>query len=190
MFSCQIMYKIFSFLLLALFISCSSKDSVSNSDSEITPELLVDNFISLHPDTVAYKTEAKSYKWNYEQGLILESIYRIWDKTKEDKYINYLKKNIDYYVNDDGSIKTYDLSNFNIDNVATGRVLLNLFEITKKQKYKNAADTLIKQLKMHPRTSEGGLWHKKIYPNQMWLDGLYMAEPFYAEYSKMFSAIE
>lgn len=43
-----------------------------------------------------------------------------------------------------------------------------------------------RQLSEHPRTTEGGFWHKKVYQNQMWLDGLYMAEPFYAEYINLF----
>jgi len=172
--------------LIFLFFNCSTSDKIKNVNKEYTPSLLVDNLITLHPDTVAYKTEAKSYKWNYEQGLILESIYRVWFETKDAKYFDYIKKNIDYYVNGDGSIKTYKLHDFNIDNVATGRVLLHLYETTKQNKYRIAADSLIKQLQLHPRTSEGGFWHKKIYPNQMWLDGLYMAEPFYSEYSVMF----
>ena len=180
--------KVILIILFSVFIGCSSVETGNKEVVMITPEILVNNFIALHPDSVAYKTEAKSYKWNYEQGLILESIYRLWTKTKEEKYFNYIKKNIDYYVNDDGSIKTFDLNNFNIDNVAPGRVLLHLYETTKQNKYKLAADTLIKQLQLHPRTSEGGFWHKKIYPNQMWLDGLYMAEPFYSEYSIMFNS--
>ena len=180
--------KVILIILFSVFIGCSSVETGNKEVVTITPEILVNNFIALHPDTVAYKTEAKSYKWNYEQGLILESIYRLWNTTKEEKYFNYIKKNIDYYVNDNGSIKTYELNNFNIDNVAPGRVLLHLYETTKQNKYKLAADTLIKQLQLHPRTSEGGFWHKKIYPNQMWLDGLYMAEPFYSEYSVMFNS--
>jgi unsaturated rhamnogalacturonyl hydrolase len=189
MFFFQINYKALSVLFFSLFVSCGSSNSI-NGKLTVTSKLLVDNFVTFHPDTVAYKNEAKSYKWNYEQGLILESIYRVWVDTKEEEYFNYIKKNVDYYVNDDGSIKTYELSNFNIDNVAPGRVLLHLYEVTKENKYKIAADALIKQLQLHPRTSEGGFWHKKIYPNQMWLDGLYMAEPFYTEYSKMFSVTE
>ena len=179
--------NIIAVILLLVLFGCSFVNTNKKEDITITPEILVNNFIALHPDTVAYKTEAKSYKWNYEQGLILESIYRLWTNTKDEKYFNYIKKNIDYYVNDDGSIKTYELNNFNIDNVAPGRVLLHLYETTKQNKYKLATDTLIKQLQLHPRTSEGGFWHKKIYPNQMWLDGLYMAEPFYSEYSVMFN---
>jgi unsaturated rhamnogalacturonyl hydrolase len=147
--------------------------------------VVADNFIRLHPDTVAYKNEAKSYRWNYEQGIVLEAFYQMWQKSDDDKYFNYIKKNIDYYITEDGSIKTYNISEYNIDNIAPGRQLLNLYEITKEQKYKNAADTLFKQLTGHPRTSEGGFWHKKIYPYQMWLDGLYMAQPFYTRYASL-----
>ena len=94
---------------------------------------------------------------------------------------------MDYYIEADGTIKTYKLSDFNIDNVAPGKTLLRLYADTKNEKYKNAADTLRKQLSLHPRTNEGGFWHKKIYPYQMWLDGLYMAEPFYSMYAQMFN---
>ena len=175
-------------LVIILVLGCSNSNTYKVDNNQISSKLLVDNFISLHPDTLAYKTEAKSYKWNYEQGLVLESIYRVWVETNEAKYFDYIKKNIDYYVQDDGTIKTYKMKDFNIDNIAPGRVLLHLYEITKQNKYKAAADTLMTQLQLHPRTSEGGFWHKKIYPNQMWLDGLFMAEPFYSEYSVMFKS--
>jgi unsaturated rhamnogalacturonyl hydrolase len=151
---------------------------------------LTENFINLLPDTIVYKTEAKSYKWNYEQGLILEAFFRMWKVTGENKYFNYLRKNIDYYVREDGSIKTYKMDDFNIDNIPSGRQLLNLYKETGEEKYRKAADTLRRQLELHPRTSEGGFWHKKIYPYQMWLDGLYMGEPFYTQYSVMFDKPE
>jgi unsaturated rhamnogalacturonyl hydrolase len=149
-----------------------------------------DSFIKIHPDTVAYPTEVKSYKWNYEQGLILESFYRVYKTSGEKKYFDYIKKNIDYYVEDDGTIKTYKMSDFNIDNVAPGRVLLHLYKETKNEKYKKAADSLKYQMSIHPRTKEGGYWHKKVYPYQMWLDGLYMAEPFLALYGNKFNESE
>lgn len=84
--------NVISVILLSIFIGCSSVDTVKKEVITITPETLVDNFIALHPDTVAYQTEAKSYKWNYEQGLILESIYRLWTTTKDEKYFNYIKR--------------------------------------------------------------------------------------------------
>ena len=186
------MKKYFIYFILSLAIilvlGCSNSNTYKVDNNQISSKLLVDNFISLHPDTLAYKTEAKSYKWNYEQGLVLESIYRVWVETNEAKYFDYIKKNIDYYVQDNSTIKTYKMKDFNIDNIAPGRILLHLYEITKQNKYKAAADTLMIQLQLHPRTSEGGFWHKKIYPNQMWLDGLFMAEPFYSEYSMMFKS--
>ena len=93
---------------------------------------------------------------------------------------------MDHFVNDDGSIRTYSLDEYNIDNILPGRNLLFLYKLTGEEKYRKAAATLREQLKTHPRTSEGGFWHKKIYPSQMWLDGLYMGEPFYAEYAATF----
>ncbi len=168
-----------AFLLITLLsISCLGQEN-------LTAEKLVQNFLKLHPDTVAYES-SKSHNWNYEQGLILQAFYEMWRKSGDQKYFNYIKKNIDYYVQDNGDIKTYDFNKLTLDNIAPGRAVLNVYNETKETKYKIAADTLRKQLSMQPRTSNGGFWHKKVYPNQMWLDGLYMAEPFYAQYSVMF----
>jgi len=93
---------------------------------------------------------------------------------------------MDHFVNDDGSIRTYSRDEYNIDNILPGRNLLFLYKVTGQEKYRKAGALLREQLKTHPRTSEGGFWHKKIYPSQMWLDGLYMGEPFYAEYAATF----
>jgi len=128
----------------------------------------------------------KAPKWRYDQGVILKGIEGIWNATGDGKYFSYIQKSMDYYVKEDGSIKGYKPDEFNIDHLNNGRLLLLLYRVTGKEKYKKAADLLRSQLKDHPRTSEGGFWHKKIYPNQMWLDGLYMGEPFYAEYSMLF----
>jgi unsaturated rhamnogalacturonyl hydrolase len=174
-------------ILVTLITSCQA----DNSDEEKKwSKKFFDSFISLHPDTVAYKTEGKSYKWNYEQGLILEAFYQMYKHSEDKSYFDYIKKNMDYYVEEDGNIKTYKMKDFNIDNISPGRVLLHLYNETKEEKYKKAADTLHKQLELHPRTSEGGFWHKKIYPNQMWLDGLFMAEPFHTLYAKLFDKPE
>jgi unsaturated rhamnogalacturonyl hydrolase len=70
--------------------------------------------------------------------------------------------------------------------VIAGRLLFNLYETTKEKRYLIALQTLRKQIEGQPRTESGGFWHKKIYPNQMWLDGLYMGEPFYAQYTVTF----
>ena len=127
----------------------------------------------------------RPFKWSYDQGVLLEGIANIWYRTADAKYFNYLKKSMDYFVQPDGSIKTYTGKEFNIDNIKNGRAILLLYKVTGQEKYLKAAQLLRNQLKDHPRTNEGGFWHKKIYPYQMWLDGLYMAEPFYAEYSAL-----
>ncbi len=93
---------------------------------------------------------------------------------------------MDFYVQPDGQIRTYSQDVYNIDHITPGRPLLLLWQQTKAEKYRNAAQILRQQLAKHPRTKEGGFWHKKRYPWQMWLDGLYMGEPFYAEYSLLF----
>ncbi len=129
---------------------------------------------------------AKPAKWTYDQAVILKGIEGLWLKTGDPKYFNYMQKCIDFFVNESGEIRTYKQSDYNIDNVLCGRILLTLFNVTTKEKYYKAAVILREQLKTQPRTSEGGFWHKKIYPYQMWLDGLYMGEPFYAEWAASF----
>jgi unsaturated rhamnogalacturonyl hydrolase len=129
---------------------------------------------------------AKMEKWSYEQGVLLKGIEDVWLNTADGKYFTFIQHSIDRFVNDDGTIKTYKLDDYNIDNINEGKLLLKLYRVTEKEKYKKAADLLRGQLRSHPRTHEGGFWHKKIYPYQMWLDGLYMGEPFYAEYAATF----
>jgi unsaturated rhamnogalacturonyl hydrolase len=98
----------------------------------------------------------------------------------------YVRANMDRFVKPDGSIDGYDIKEFNLDEVSQGRLLFGLYERTKDARYKRALDTLRTQLRTQPRTPEGGFWHKQIYPQQMWLDGLYMAQPFYAQYARTF----
>ena len=125
-------------------------------------------------------------KWSYEQGVTSEAIEAVWYATGDAKYFNHIKKGMDFWLNDDGTLKDYKPEDFSIDNVAPAKAMLTLFKVTGDVKYKKAIDLLRTQLKNQPRTTEGGFWHKKIYPNQMWLDGLYMGEPFYADYSSFF----
>jgi unsaturated rhamnogalacturonyl hydrolase len=129
---------------------------------------------------------ARTERWSYEQGVLLKGIENVWLNTADGKYFAFIQHSIDRFVNEDGTIKTYKLEDYNLDNINEGKLLLTLFRVTEKEKYKKAADLLREQLKTHPRTHEGGFWHKKIYPYQMWLDGLYMGEPFYAEYAATF----
>jgi unsaturated rhamnogalacturonyl hydrolase len=125
-------------------------------------------------------------KWVYDFGVILNGMKTKWHATGDRRYFDFIKRGVDAFVNDDGTIKTYRVDEYNIDQVRMGSAVLMLYRVTGEAKYKKAADLIRSQLKAHPRTNEGGFWHKKIYPYQMWLDGLYMGEPFYAEYSQVF----
>lgn len=131
-------------------------------------------------------TTPRPNKWTYDQAVVLLGIEGLWYRTANPVYFDYMQQSMDRFVQDDGTIDTYKQADFNIDNIACGRILLALYKITGKEKYFKAANTLREQLKQHPRTQEGSFWHKKIYPDQVWLDGLYMAQPFYAEWSATF----
>lgn len=122
-------------------------------------------------------------KWDYTAGLMLVALHRVGVATHDPAYDAYVKRSVDALVQPDGRIAGYDGSEFNLDQINEGRALFPLIDATNDARYTKAADPLREQLRDQPRTSEGGFWHKKIYPQQMWLDGLYMAEPFYAEYA-------
>jgi unsaturated rhamnogalacturonyl hydrolase len=125
-------------------------------------------------------------KWIYDYGVILNGMKDLWLTSGDRRYFDFIRRGVDAFVTDDGKIKTYTVDEYNLDQIRMGSAVLMLYRVTGEAKYKKAADLIRSQLKTHPRTNEGGFWHKKIYPYQMWLDGLYMAEPFYAEYSAVF----
>lgn len=149
-------------------------------------ERMTETVMQLWPDSMALKA-GQPAKWIYDQGLILKGIEKVWLRTGNGIYFDYIKKSMDFFVNKEGVIRTYKQADYNIDNITPGRNLLLLYDVLEDEKYRKAASTLREQLKNHPRTKEGGFWHKKIYPYQMWLDGLYMGEPFYAEYALRFN---
>lgn len=149
---------------------------------------MTESFMKWNPNSIKVAPD-KPVRWDYEQGLMLKAVEKVWFRTGDPKYFDYIQKDIDLYVKEDGSISTYKYDDFNIDNIPTGRALLLLYQqqLKGKEKYRKAADLLWKQLENQPKTKEGGYWHKKRYPNQMWLDGLFMGEPFAAEYSLLFN---
>lgn len=124
-------------------------------------------------------------RWSYDQGVILKGIEGVWKLYNDPKYFNYIQQSMDHYVQEDGKIKDYKRDEFNIDHLNNGKVVMFLYNYSWKPKYKKAVDLMRSQLAEHPRTTEGSFWHKKIYPSQVWLDGLYMGQPFYAEYAKL-----
>jgi len=126
------------------------------------------------------------WAWNYELGTLLEGMDAVWLNTADSRYYNYIKSAVDQFVAPDGSISTLKPEENQLDNILLGRQLMMLYRVTLDARYAKAATQLYQQLLHQPRTASGGFWHKQRYPNQMWLDGLYMAEPFYAEYAATF----
>lgn len=120
--------------------------------------------------------------FGYAQGVGCCAMLRMWKQTGENRYFDYVEQWADSLINEQGEIHLYDLATYNIDYINSGKVLFDLYRQTGKEKYRKAMDVLIHQLKNHPRTLEGAFWHKLIYQHQIWLDGLYMASPFMAQY--------
>jgi unsaturated rhamnogalacturonyl hydrolase len=129
-------------------------------------------------------------EWHYEIGVMLKGFNELYERTGEEEYWDYIKMNMDRFVQPDGGIRTYTIDEYNVDNITPGKLLFPLYEATGDERYRRAADTLREQLHGHPRTSEGGFWHKKIYPHQLWLDGVYMLGPFLARYGQDFDEPE
>lgn len=126
--------------------------------------------------------QGKKPSWNYIDGCMIKAILELYHIKKDAHYLDFADSFIDYFVQEDGSITSYDPKEYNLDNVNAGKTLFDLYQLTGKEKYRKAIDTVYEQLKHQPRTSTGNFWHKLIYPNQVWLDGLYMAQPFYMQY--------
>ena len=134
----------------------------------------------------SFSLDGRPAKWSYDMGVILKGFEGLWMNTGDVRYYNYIQQQMDVFVQDDGSIKTYKPDEYNIDHINNGKLVLLLYQITGKEKYLKAARLLRQQLQTHPRTNEGNFWHKQIYPYQVWLDGLYMGQPFYAGYAMLF----
>jgi len=126
------------------------------------------------------------FRWHYEHGLMLLALLRVWQASGQARYLDHVRSVIDPFIDAGGHIATYAVAEYNLDQINPGRVLLFLHRLGSDERYRWAIALLRRQLREQPRTSEGGFWHKKIYPHQMWLDGIYMASPFYAEFARAF----
>lgn len=133
---------------------------------------------------------AKIDKWNYEDGCVLKGAIMMYEVTSDDYYKNFVIDYLKKYINEDGTINFYKEDDYNIDNVSTGTVLFFALDVTGDDKYRKAIETLMDQLRKQPRTKDGNFWHKGIYPEQVWLDGLYMGQVFYMMYETRFGGKE
>ena len=146
---------------------------------------MADSEMARRGDSLAWK-EGGTAKWDYTTGLFTLSLLKLHERVNDPRYLAFGENAIGSFISTNGTIRSYKFEDYSLDNIAPGKTVLALYQITKEERYKKAADLLRKQLDVQPRTADGGFWHKQRYPHQMWLDGLYMGSPFHAEYAKLF----
>lgn len=180
------------FISSLIFISCKAKteETEIESKSEANPEIqysswMADSEIKRNPEGWTLDFNEKP-KWEYTHGLVMMSMFQVWETTREEKYLDYIFHFTDFMISENGEIKTYKKTDYNIDRVNGGKFLIDLYQLKQEEKYKLAILELRDQMREQPRNSEGGFWHKKVYPHQMWLDGIYMGSPFLAKYAQVF----
>jgi unsaturated rhamnogalacturonyl hydrolase len=174
---------IYSLLGVALFASCQSKTSLPPVAKW---SVRMAEAVMHRADTLTkYLGATESKGWQYDVAMLGMAIDKLGDI--DPKYSTYMTDYVNVFVDDSGHIAKYVLDEYNIDRINPGRNLITLYKRSGDKKYQLAFEQLVKQMETHPRTKEGGYWHKKIYPNQMWLDGIYMASPFLAQYASEFN---
>ena len=177
-------------IILLITLSCSlvcvAQEAILHDSEQHWAKRIADSFLARHPDCGTYDSASSNQQWNYEQGLMLVALLRMWQHTGDGKYFGFVRTNLDHFIAGDGTIRTYSASDYNLDNIGPGRAVLAVYDTTHEERYRLAAEHLRQQLQTQPRTKDGGYWHKNIYPNQIWLDGLFMAQPFSAAYCRRF----
>ena len=186
--------KFFLIILIAALSSCGQNGNKNEKTIAGNATVVKEEQWSVRMATSIMARNSKAFqidqkeepKWDYVHGLVLLAFQQLSDKTGDEKYYDYGKAYVDTLVHNDGSITRYKFKDYNIDMINAGKLLFEIYDKTEDAKYVKAMQLLRRQLEEAPRTSEGGFWHKKRYPNQMWLDGLYMGAPFYAHYTTKF----
>ncbi len=133
-------------------------------------------------DSFMEKYINRENRWNYGAGCVMTGALRLYEATGEEKYAAPVAAYMERTIAKDGSIAFYKPEDYHLDNINNGKLLFYMYDRTGEERYRLAMDRLMNQLKSHPRCACGNFFHKKIYPYQVWLDGLYMALPYYAEY--------
>lgn len=175
----------------AMFSLCLSAHAQTSADNNAlaSAELMAQSIMQRHPEawTMREFKQLKQPEWGYTYALVLYGFQKLYLKTGNEAYLAYAKTFVDQLIDAQGNIKGYAITEFNIDSINPGKLLFLLHEKYQDKRYLIAMQTLRTQLQWQPRTTTGGFWHKNIYPWQMWLDGLYMGAPYYAQYAQEFN---
>lgn len=177
-------------ILIVFMIAFGCKSETNNNSALSGDEVkwsvkMANSVMQLH-DSLIYFDGKDKIKWQYDVAMLAMSIDKLG--VFDQKYSDYMQSYFDYFINEDGSVKKYKIEEYNIDRINPAKSLFTLYKRTGEQKYKTAIQQFIKQMENHPKTETGGYWHKKVYPYQMWLDGIYMGSPFLAQYAKEYNS--
>ena len=179
------MRTLISILLLLLAIACSTGSTKKSTTVQVEPKWSVkmaNTVMNQHDSLINYN---EKIKWQYDVAMLAMTIDKLGEV--DQKYSNYMKTYFDYFVNEDGTVKKYNIEEYNLDRINPAKSLFTLYKRTGDEKYNKAIQLFVKQMEHHPKTQSGGYWHKKVYPWQMWLDGIYMSSPFLAQYAKEYN---
>jgi unsaturated rhamnogalacturonyl hydrolase len=173
------------FFLVTFVAACleSYSQKVGTSKDKWSVRMANTVLASSHDSLIHYV--AGSPKWAYDVAFLGMAIDRLGNVNP--KYSKYLDDWVKYFIHPDGSVTDYKMNEYNLDRIFPGRDMITVYLRNPDPKYKIALGNFIEQLKTHPKTNSGGYWHKNIYPNQMWLDGIFMASTYMAEYAKVFN---
>lgn len=181
------MYKSIFLLLVVVFAAggCNSGKKQSVVETEKWSIRMANTVVERYDSLINY-LDKKNLKWQYDIAFVGQAIDKLGDV--DQKYSKYMETYVNYFVQEDGTVKNYRIEEYNIDRINPAKNIITLYKRTGEKKYRDAIERHIQQMENHPKTESGGFWHKKIYPYQIWLDGVYMATPFLAQYAKEFNA--
>jgi unsaturated rhamnogalacturonyl hydrolase len=177
-------------LVLCLLISgcgLKSHDKKNTSDS-LRWSVRMANTVMARSDSLIHYLNPERITWQYDIAFLGQAIDKLGDI--DPKYSKYMEDYINHFIKADGTVLDYNIEEYNLDRINPAKNIITLYKRTGDPSYQKALDQFVKQMKTHPKTRSGGYWHKKIYPWQMWLDGIYMACPFLAQYAKEFNVPE
>lgn len=172
--------------LLVISLISAACSHVNNLTTDNLGERMVLSQMERCPKATYLDFREGEFKWNYTPGLELRAFLDVYEDCGAEPIYDYVHEWYDAAVLEDGTIRTYSVDKYSTDLICAGKSLFYFLDKTGEEKYRKAIELLKTQLDSQPRTSEGAFWHKKVYPNQIWLDGVYMTEPFYVEYATRF----
>lgn len=179
------MYKKIALVLLMGTVACNFQAQNKNTvKTDVKWSVRMANTVIAKSDSLIYYVDGKP-KWAYDVAFLGMAIDQLG--SVDPKYSKYMEDWVRWFVKPDGSVTDYKMKEYNLDRIFPGRNVITVYKRNPEKQYKIALDNFILQLKSHPKTNSGGYWHKNIYPSQMWLDGIFMASTYMANYAKVFN---